>query len=287
MRTTTSTTEAALLLSLALVGACIGGEQDDGLVDRNDSALQGPKVMNQAFRQLVNAAPSPMRIEYWRRLDDVECAKLGMDDACAQVCTTTDSATSEAPECTTRPVKAAERLGDPLATGYICLEDRCVPAGVHPTAQPRTNVLGIYESAANTQGQTAEIIGNVNASPQVFGVIPPIIWDWLTGTEGQCCNDCWATHRTLGLPCAADYACCAGTCGQDPGYCGGGGGGGGTGGPGGGGGTGGGTDGQACGESYSVIDATVEIHGHDLQLHRHGEPNHDRRRLPGSRGVRA
>ena len=44
---------------------------------------------------------------------------------------------------------------------------------------------------------------------------------------------------------------------RTPDYCGGGGGSGGTGG----GGSGGGTDGESCGESYSVVDATVEYMG--------------------------
>ena len=216
MRTNASTTDTALLVSLALVGACIGGEQSEETLDRQESALAGPKLMNQAFRQLVDAEPSRMRVEYWRRLDTGDCARAGIDGACAQVCATSDSATSQAPECTTRPVEETDRLGDPLATGYICLEDRCVPAGVHRNARTRMNVLGIYESATNTREHGAEVIGESAESSVVFGVIPPIIWDWLTDTEGQCCTDCWAKHRSWNAPCELDNICCAGTCGEDP-----------------------------------------------------------------------
>ena len=88
----------------------------------------------------------------------------------------------------------------------------------------------------------------------VPGIIPPQLWEWATG--GNCCEDCWAKHRNLGLDCLVDTVCCAGTCGIQPGCNGGGGGGVGDGPDGGGGG-----DGESCGATRDVHDATIQYNG--------------------------
>ena len=66
-----------------------------------------------------------------------------------------------------------------------------------------------FSSTILTSAVIQRLLNNGSATPFV---IPSFIWDWLTGTEGQCCDDCFATHRNLGLPCSADSVCCFGGC---------------------------------------------------------------------------
>lgn len=222
-------------------------------VDPALQPLQAPSLepLPSAYRALVDGEASPMRVEYRRAIGAVECQQRGFASGCLELCTAVDSPLSTPKSCRVIALADAPPAGTVLQRGRLCTKDRCLPASVHVSS---TNVrtLLVKETLTSTSGNIGRLVGAPPAVSSVVAVIPPFVYDWVTGTEGQCCNDCWATHRSWGLACWMDNACCMGTCGVQPG-CGAGGG------PGGGGTTPGGND--SCGPSFSVTGASVSYNG--------------------------
>jgi len=263
MKLTLIATRVALItLALGLAGmnaqAAANIDFANGQHDAQD-IVQSNDLAN-AWQALVDSESSNIKVEYWTTsIDDEACRNAGYEPGCARVCQQRDHRAAQT-RCRYR--KARESLVAPERSmavhGYLCTDDRCVAV----TAERRTNrstpILRLDDLACAGSGKAVLQDSGLALSQSVPpAVIPPPIWEWLTGSP-YCCQDCWDMHRSLGLPCWMDVACCMGTCGREPG-CGGGGGGGTTGGniPG----TGGPGNGSSCGASFEVHAATVEYNG--------------------------
>lgn len=244
---------SAWLIVFALAG-CTASAVDEAAP--RESALASSMLVKN-HRAVRDDRATALRVEHWTFLSREECERRGLAGSCAKVCSAPDSRTASGDECGYRSFNRAVLDPSLFETGYVCTEDRCVAAAA---ALRTPSVLQLYEPRTGGNAYDVEVAGGVRSS-SVFGVIPPFIWDWVTG--GVCCDDCWATHRSWGLACYMDYACCAGACGVQPGCDDGGGGGGGGGGAGGGGDGGdtGGTDGDSCGASYQTEGASVTYMG--------------------------
>jgi len=188
---------------------------------------------------------------YWvsTPLDDDTCAEKGKAPGCVRVC----RIEGDQRLCHVAD-EAPAQIAGLVPNTLLCGLGQCLPAEVREKATGGfviafENTLGESNCSAPGADKTPlqfESLDAAASSTAVPGLINPYVYEWIFGND--CCQDCWAVHRSLGLPCIADYACCAGHCGMEPGC--------GTGvdGPDG---PDGPKDGEPCGEPYSVNDATV------------------------------
>ena len=182
-----------------------------------------------------------------------DCLGAGLGSSCLRVC----EGDSREKKCSL--VKSVpEKFSSLRANSYVCHGGRCLPALIEKAGQKTS--LSLFDlsegGACANKVSLSDVVSRGNASLTslpISAVIPP---EWYGPT---CCQDCWAAHRFLGLPCSVDNICCMGECGKDPLNCAGGGGGGGSGG------VGGGDSGEdsSCGEPYDVEGASVSSDGVD------------------------
>ncbi|MGB3800729.1 MAG: hypothetical protein WA952_13015 [Lewinella sp.] len=171
--------------------------------------------LSAAYLNLVDGRPSKMTVILLARGDKRECRGEG---PCAKITTFQDNGKASRVKTETRTLTKAEVNPRSVETGTVWLGGKLSPARYSPA----THTLYLFRANPKLMLRHFSKVRFTGKSPVRVGdptpqVIPPFIWDWLTGTEGQCCTDCYAVHRNWNLPCSADNACCAGTCGVQPG----------------------------------------------------------------------
>lgn len=161
------------------------------------TAIAAPGDAWQALMSRTGEAPGAVLVQ---TASAEACAKAGAGPTCYQRCTVRPG--RDAATCTVIRQKQPDK--DALlktADGLVCSRERCLPAALSAPAGGRRPVLTILDVQAG--GVCPNLIrfadrvdaidtGDKDLAPRL---IPSALWDLITGTEGQCCEDCWATHR--------------------------------------------------------------------------------------------
>jgi len=188
---------------------------------------------------------------------DKECLEAGLGGVCLKKC----EGSSGNSKCELTKFDLSE-IKELKANGYICHDSRCLPSLISQNARgSQIRMFDLFEGGACANKLMLEKDTGIavagSSSRSIAAVIPP---EWY---GPNCCQDCWAMHRWLGLPCSVDNICCMGECGKDPLNCAGAPGGGSGGAPGGD--DGGGQNGDACGQPREVQDASVTVNGSECK----------------------
>lgn len=185
------------------------------LADPPPSPAAAEASLGAAFRNLVDGRPSDMTVLLLAKGDKSKCRGEG---PCAEVTTFKDAGKASRAQTKTRTLTKEEVSPPSVATGTLWLGGRLSPARYDPV----TRTLYLFRASPELMRRRFSKVRFTGKRPEKADeptprLVPPPLYDWLTGTEDQCCTDCYAVHRDWGLPCMADYACCFGTCGVDPG----------------------------------------------------------------------
>ncbi len=182
----------------------------------DNEVQKGQKPIFKALKNLLNGKPSPMTFTFIKKGNKGKCEDP--DGKCAEILTVQDNGKESKGDPVTRNLKPADWRMDGKFH-IVIIGGQMFGAQLFPKKKKMTLVkwdvkelLGVI-----TDFKVVKPLDSAMTGGPVVAVIPPSIWDWWTGVDGSCCPDCWATHRSWGLPCEADYACCFNSCGIEPG----------------------------------------------------------------------
>lgn len=222
----------------------------------NTAEGKGDSSMGKAYKNLVDGKASDMEIILIKKGDAENCSAKGIKKSCAEVSRFKDAGKGKAKiEKTTTTITEIKWKEIKGSYGHFLMNGKLYAAKY----VSKTNQMYLAEASMKNllKGYKGFNLKAEKSDVSAY-VIPAPIWDFVTG--GNCCLDCFDTHRSWGLPCSADFACCAGQCSISDPRCDGDGDG-----DGGGGSQPPGDDDdneQDCGESYITDGATVETGGY-------------------------
>lgn len=164
------------------------------------STLSAADAQPALVRALSDGGPE-LTVQIVRLAHDAEaCTAAGLPTSCHEVCLGTVSH----PDALGCALTAAPPAGQPVAEGYVCADHVCKKVLLMADGAVRLDERVCSYPAI---GQLADHVAlPEDDEPAVAHLIDPDVYEWITGRD--CCADCWAAHRAMGLPCWADIACC-------------------------------------------------------------------------------
>ncbi|MEM7104085.1 MAG: hypothetical protein AAF502_13190 [Bacteroidota bacterium] len=263
---------AVLLLSALVFSLTLESNNDNVTasiisLDHGDISPWKGKNLKAAFFNIFDGTPSSLKVVLVSQSASKNCGK----DKCLEFRKFKDNGKNSKAKLEIRASKPSDWTAIKGQTARVYVGGQVFVARYSKQTHTITLVQGSYKKVMKGYKNFRLKPGSLkpmNTGEETTQVIPGDWYDWLTDQDGACCTDCWATHRSWGLPCAADKACCFGECGVQPGC-----GGSSPGNPGGG--PGNGDDDDDCGSGYFSNDVKVEIDGQTCTFSGYVQPTRD------------
>lgn len=188
-----------LLICFLCLSAFTHKNSDSSLETLNNAA-----ILKTAFQQLVDQKASDLAITIAQKVDANKCQDA--NGVCFEVRQTKDTGgKSKFSKSTYQTIPSSNMK---MIKGFFVFGG--VPYPVQISADGKN--ITLYSGTPNfTKSKLGSLILNSNGSSAAPMVIPPYIYEWITGRP--CCPDCFSAHISMGLPCWMDTFCCNFACG--------------------------------------------------------------------------